>query len=60
MDYTNIVIFIILAFSLGAIMIMNRDRIPTKLRRGMAVTAVVFILFAFYLIVYSFFNLGSS
>jgi len=60
MDTTNIVIFIILAFSLGAIMILNRDRIPARLRRGMALIAAAFILFAFYLIVYSFFNLGSS
>lgn len=60
MDYTNIVIFIILAFSLGAVMIMYRDRIPQRLRKGMALIAVAFILFAFYLIVYSFLNLGSS
>ena len=50
MDYTNIVIFIILAFSLGAIMIMYRDRIPQRLRKGMALIAVAFILFAFTLL----------
>ncbi len=60
MDTTNIVIFIILAFSLGAIMILNRDRIPARLSRGMALIAAAFILFAFYLIVYTFINLGSS
>ena len=60
MDYSNAVIFIILAFSLGLIMILNKERIPAKLKRGMAITAVVMILFAFYLIVYSFLNLGSS
>ncbi|KKO52802.1 hypothetical protein [Paenibacillus sp. DMB20] len=60
MDYTNVVIFIILAFSLGLIMIMNKDRIPASLRRGMAITSIVMILFAFFLIVYSFFDLGSS
>lgn len=60
MDYTNAVIFIILAFSLGFIMIMNRDRIPTQLRRGMALIAAVMVLFAFYLIVYSFLSSGSS
>ncbi|GAB6926422.1 hypothetical protein JCM10914A_04050 [Paenibacillus sp. JCM 10914] len=60
MNYTNIVIYIILTFSLGAIMIMNRDRIPVKLRKGMALIATAFILFAFYLIVYSFLALGSS
>ena len=50
MDYTNIVIFIILAFSLGAIMIMYRDKIPPGLRKGMALIAVAFILFAFTLL----------
>ncbi|MBO2942564.1 hypothetical protein JJQ72_00995 [Paenibacillus sp. F411] len=60
MDYSNAVIFIILAFSLGLIMIMNRDRIPAQLRKGMAITAIFMILFAFYIIVYSFFTLGAS
>ncbi|NMO95390.1 hypothetical protein [Paenibacillus lemnae] len=60
MDYTNAVIFIILAFSLGAIMIMYKDRIPVSLRKGMAITSIAMVLFAFFLIVYSFFNLGSS
>ncbi|MFC7680853.1 hypothetical protein [Paenibacillus sp. GCM10028914] len=60
MDYTNAVIFIILAFSLGLIMIMNKDRIPQKIRKGMALTAITLILFAFYIIVYSLFTLGSS
>lgn len=60
MDYTNVVIFIILAFSLGLIMIMNKDRIPARLRRGMAITSIVMVLFAFFLIIYSFFDLGSS
>lgn len=60
MDQSNAVIFIILAFSAGAIMIMNRERIPQRLRKGMAVTSILMILFAFFLIVYTLFNLGSS
>ncbi|WP_422657671.1 hypothetical protein ACK8P5_18200 [Paenibacillus sp. EC2-1] len=60
MDYSNAVIFIILAFSLGLIMIMNKDRIPQKIRSGMALTTVALILFAFWIIVYSLLNLGSS
>ncbi|UNK17087.1 hypothetical protein MNQ98_21750 [Paenibacillus sp. N3/727] len=60
MNYTNAVIFIILAFSLGLIMIMNKDSIPQKIRRGMALTAVGLILFAFYIIVYSLYTMGSS
>ncbi|SMF78375.1 hypothetical protein SAMN05661091_1553 [Paenibacillus uliginis N3/975] len=60
MNYTNAVIFIILAFSLGLIMIMNKDSIPQKIRKGMALTAVALILFAFYIIVYSLYTMGSS
>ena len=60
MDQSNVVIFIILAFSAGLIMIMNRDRVPQQLRRGMAITSILMILFAFFLIVYTLFNLGSS
>lgn len=60
MDYSNAVIFIILAFSLGLIMIMNKDRIPSKIRRGMALTSIALILFAFIIIVYSLFTMGSS
>ncbi|WP_106766325.1 hypothetical protein [Paenibacillus faecalis] len=60
MDYTNAVIFIILAFCLGLVMIMYKDSIPPKLRRGMALTSIFLVLFAFFIIVYSLITLGSS
>lgn len=59
MDYTATIIFIIAAFSLGAVLIMKRDSLPQSMRRGLALLAILLILFAFFLIVYSFFRLGT-
>ncbi|WP_152397269.1 hypothetical protein [Paenibacillus guangzhouensis] len=60
MDSTSILIFIILAFSLGAILIMKKDSIPAPLRRVMAIITILLVAFAFFLIVYSAFYLGSA
>lgn len=59
MDTTTIFIFIILAFVLGGILAWKKDTIPQRLRRTLALVALVFILFAFFLIVYSFASAGS-
>ncbi|MNN52321.1 hypothetical protein D3C81_1670120 [compost metagenome] len=55
MDTSNLLIFIISAFALGVVIIMARDRIPTKLRRGLALTATIMVAAAFCLMIYSFF-----
>ncbi|MFD0620042.1 hypothetical protein ACFQZR_21455 [Paenibacillus sp. GCM10027629] len=60
MDSTSILIFIILAFSMGAILIMKKDSIPAPLRRVMAIITILLVAFAFFLIVYSSFHLGSA
>ncbi|MEC0369065.1 hypothetical protein [Paenibacillus chibensis] len=60
MEYSSTLIFIISAFCLGAVLIMMRNSVPQKLRRGLASIATVMILFAFFLIVYSLFTMGSS
>ncbi|MBD2872965.1 hypothetical protein [Paenibacillus arenilitoris] len=60
MDATATVIFIIAAFSLGAIVIMKRDSLPPGMRRGLALIAIALIAFAFFLIVYAFFTMGSA
>jgi len=54
---SNILIFVISAFCLGAIMVMSKDKIPPRLKRGMAIVSIAMILFAFFLILYSFFTL---
>ena len=53
------IIFIISAFALAGVIIMMRDRIPSNLRRGLALTSIALVLFAFFLIVYSFYKAGS-
>ncbi len=60
MDSTTSIIFIIAAFSLGLIVVMKRDALPPRLRRGMALVSIALIAFAFFLIVYSFFSMGSA
>ncbi|MBH5318216.1 hypothetical protein I6N90_10390 [Paenibacillus sp. GSMTC-2017] len=60
MDATTSIIFIIAAFSLGAILVMKRDTLPPKLKRGMALVSILLIAFSFFLIVYSLFTMGSG
>lgn len=52
------ILFILSSFALGVILIVSRERITPKLRRGMAAAAILLILFAFFLIVYSLFTAG--
>ncbi|PWV99674.1 hypothetical protein DFQ01_11348 [Paenibacillus cellulosilyticus] len=53
------IIFIIAAFVLGGVILMYRNSLSAPLRRPLAITAIVFILFAFFLIVYSLTTMGS-
>jgi hypothetical protein len=59
MDTQSTVIFIIASFSLAVILILSRERIPESMRRTMAILSILFVLFAFFLIVYSFFRAGT-
>lgn len=59
MDPSSTLIFIIVAFALGAVLVMGKNSVPPSLRRWMALTAIVMILIAFILIVFSFLNMGS-
>jgi hypothetical protein len=59
MDNTALVIFIIAAFSFGAVLIMKRDTIAPPMRRFLALTAVVLIAAAFIMLVYAFLTMGS-
>ncbi|RED37201.1 hypothetical protein [Paenibacillus sp. VMFN-D1] len=60
MEYGSVLVFVILAFCLGAVLIMKKDTIPPKLKRGMAIIALTMILVAFFLIVYNLLTMGSS
>lgn len=58
MTDNSTLLFIISSFALGVILIVSRERIPQQLKRGMAILSIALILFAFFLIVYSFFTAG--
>lgn len=53
-------IFIIAAFSLAAVLLIMRERIPASMRRGMAILSILLVLFAFFLIVYNLFFMGKT
>lgn len=53
------IIFVIASFGLAVVLILSRERIPPSLRRSMAILSIVLVLFAFFLIVYSFFSIGT-
>jgi TRAP-type C4-dicarboxylate transport system permease small subunit len=54
MNYTAIVIFIILAFVQGFVLITYKDTIPKPLKRWLAIFAIVMLLLAFGLMIYGF------
>lgn len=54
MDTSNLLIFIICAFALGIVVILNKDRLEPRLRRGLALASVVLIALPFGLMIYSF------
>jgi uncharacterized membrane protein len=53
MNTENVTIYVVLVLCLGAVLIMTKDRVPPKFKRGMALTAVIMILFAFIFVIYS-------
>ncbi|QMV40555.1 hypothetical protein [Cohnella cholangitidis] len=59
MESEATLIFIIASFSLAVILILSRERLPESMRRYMAILSIVLVLFAFFLIVYSFFRIGA-
>lgn len=55
MNSSDVTVFIIVAFALAVVVIMSRNNIPARFRRGMAIFSIVMVLVAFVLIIYSFF-----
>ncbi|CAH1190242.1 hypothetical protein PAECIP111892_00072 [Paenibacillus auburnensis] len=53
MDNESLVIFVIVVLCLGAVLIMGKEKVPPRLNRGMALTAVILIALAFIFIIYS-------
>jgi hypothetical protein len=59
METEATLIFIIASFGLAVVLILSRERIPEAMRRSMAILTILLVLFAFFLIVYSFFRVGT-
>lgn len=55
---SSLLVFIISAFALGIVLILTKDNIPPKLRRGSAITAIIMISVAFILMIYSYLTIG--
>jgi glucan phosphoethanolaminetransferase (alkaline phosphatase superfamily) len=53
------IIFVIASFGFAVILILSRERIPQAMGRSMALLSILLVLFAFFLIVYSFFRAGT-
>jgi len=53
MDTENLTIYVIVVLCLGAVLVMGKDKMPPKFKRGMALTAVIMIMLAFVFIIYS-------
>lgn len=50
--------FMIVSFSLAAVVILQKDRIPQPLRKTLALFALLFIVSSFAMLMYTFFTLG--
>jgi hypothetical protein len=52
--------FIIAAFVLALVLIMKKDSLPPRLKKTLAVFALIFVGSAFALIVYMLYNMGQT
>lgn len=53
MNSSNLVIFIISSFSLGAILLMTKNNLHPKFKRGLATAAIFMIAAAFIMVIYA-------
>lgn len=54
MNTESLAIYIIVVLCLGTVLVMSRDRVPQRLKRGLALTAAIMIFLAFVFIIYTF------
>lgn len=59
MDFTATIIFIIAAFALGGVVVLQRDTLAPRAKRTLAIISIALILFAFFLLIYSFATMGA-
>lgn len=53
MDSSNLLIFIITSFALGIVLILTKNQVQPRIRRWLAIFAVLSIVLSFGLIVYN-------
>ncbi|WP_203457034.1 hypothetical protein [Paenibacillus tepidiphilus] len=53
MGNDNIALYAVVVLCLGAVLVMSKDKLPPRFRRGMALSAVIMIALAFVFIIYS-------
>ncbi|WP_162830535.1 hypothetical protein [Paenibacillus senegalensis] len=53
-DTTHVIAFIIVSFCLAVVLLLKRDSIPPRIKRGLALVTLAMIAFSFFLVVYSF------
>ncbi|MGG1518389.1 hypothetical protein ABE504_23425 [Paenibacillus oryzisoli] len=58
-DSGSILTFVIVSFCLAIILIMKKDTLPPQMKRYLALLAIVMVSVSFFLILFSFFRLGT-
>ncbi|MGG1551433.1 MULTISPECIES: hypothetical protein [Paenibacillus] len=58
-DSGSILTFVIVSFCLAIILIMKKDTLPPQMKRYLALLAIVMVAVSFFLILFSFFRLGT-
>ncbi|WP_187355413.1 hypothetical protein ['Paenibacillus yunnanensis' Narsing Rao et al. 2020] len=53
MGNENVAIYAVVVLCLGAVLVMSKDKLPPRFRRGMALTAVIMIALSFVFIISS-------
>lgn len=54
----EVFVFAIVAFVLGGIIILNRERVPDRLRRPLAIASLFMVAAAFVMVVAMFLRMG--
>ncbi|WP_203232142.1 hypothetical protein [Paenibacillus pinistramenti] len=54
MNSSDTTVFVIVAFALAIVVLLSRNSIPQKFKRGLALFSLIMVIAAFVLIIYSF------
>lgn len=54
----SVIVFLVVSFALGFILILKKDDIPARVRRPMAIITLIMVASAFTMLVVKLFQLG--